>query len=97
MPTVSTKFTVTTTLDGAEKAKEGSVMLYSETELDDLEASGLEKPHRTLLNQIVKIRAMDAVRLTMQEQSPLTKARALAKTNPEFAAKLKALLGEAGL
>lgn len=93
MPSKSENFTVKTGEGSEVKTAEGSVMLYSDAELDRLEAAGLEKPHRVLLNQIVKIRAMDAVRQTLVAKSPMAQLTAKLKADPELLKKIKALAG----
>ena len=98
MPSKLEKFVAKTGKKGTPDYKEapGQVMLYSDEELEELMEMGLEKPHASLLNQIVKIRAMDAARMALEEKSDSAKLKALAKVNPAVAEKLAALLKEFG-
>ena len=95
MPTRKENFTVKTGEKGSADYQEapGSVMLYSDEELSMLSKAGLVDQHKTLLNQIVKIRAMDATRLTLTDKSPAAKLKAAFKTNPELLAKALAMAG----
>ena len=99
MPSKLEKFIAKTGKRGMPDYKEapGQVMLYSDEELEQLVERGLEKPHATLLNQIVKIRAMDAARMALEEKSDSARVKALAKVNPKAAEKLAALLKEFGV
>jgi len=95
MPTRKENFTVKTGEKGKPDYQEapGSVMLYSDEELGALVDAGLNEHHQTLLNQIVKIRAMDAVRLGLAAKSPEAQLRAALKANPELLAKALAMAG----
>ena len=90
------KFVATTGKKGTPEYQEfpGSVLLYEDEELGILCDAGLQTEHATLLNQIVKIRAMDAQRQAAVEKSPASRLRALAKVNPEVATRLAELLKE---
>ena len=95
MPTRKEAFIVKTGEKGSADYQEapGSVMLYSDEELSKLVASGLVEQHKTLLNQIVKIRAMDATRLTLADKSPAAKLKAAFKADPALLAKALAMAG----
>lgn len=92
------KFVATSGKKGTPEYQEfpGEVDLYTDAELKDLVGAGLAEEHQTLLNQIVKIRAMDATRQAAQEKSPTAKLGKLAKANPKVAEALAALLREYG-
>ena len=81
--------------------RNGTVNVYDDDELELLEEAGLSKDHQTLLNQIIVIRAQDAIRQTMRGSTDLEtkqiakRASAASKMSPEFRAKLEALLAEA--
>jgi len=84
-----------------EKKEHGTYLCYSEQELDDLETAGLLPKHRKWLNGIVKYKAQDELRKSLEESDP-TKAMArnliaAAKDDPTKLAKLKALMEEVGL
>lgn len=92
------KFVATSGKKGTSEYMEfpGSVMLYTDEELGTLCDAGLVEDHATLLNQIVKIRAMDAARQAAQEKSPISQLKALAKGNPKVAEEIAKLLAEYG-
>ena len=95
---IETHFIATSGKKGTPEYKEipGHVMLYDAEELELLRDAGLQEGHDTLLNQIVKIRAMDAARMALEEKSDASKIKALAKVNPKVAEALAALLKEFG-
>lgn len=94
MPTLTAEFKAKTGSKGKPGFKEigGTVQLYSKEELDRLIKAGLEESHASLLNQIVKIRAMDAQRKTLEDTSLRARLTAKMKADPTFEKKLAELL-----
>jgi hypothetical protein len=77
----------------------GSVNVYDDDELELLAEAGLSGDHQKLLNQIIVIRAQDAIRQTMRGSASDPQARALAKqvskaakASPELMKQIEALL-----
>lgn len=85
----------TKTADKSIKTGTGTVELYEDDELQELEDAGLLPEHREMLNSILVIRAQDEIRRTLVDDSPekvlMRKVKALLKTNPDA---FKALLAD---
>jgi len=84
-----------------EKKEHGTYLCYSEQELDDLETAGLLPKHRKWLNGIVKYKAQDELRKSLEESDP-TKAMArnlmaAVKGDPAKLAQIQKLMQDAGL
>ena len=74
------------------RTKKGSCLVYDDAELGKLKAAGLKDGHAVLLNQIVKIRAMDAVRKTMEDTSPKAALNAALKADPGLMTRVLAMM-----